>query len=603
VPDGADEYRRGLVSIRVGGVPLSEAMLQSLAEVRVEQSLHVPDAFTLRFDDHDLELLDAEVFDLGVEVEVGIDVDGVVVRLMSGEVTALSADLDGLRQQQFVVTGLDRRHRLARGVKVRTFVNQTDADAVRTIATQHGLADDVDATAGVHEYLLQCSTDFEFLCERARLCGFEWWVDGRTLSFKRPAAGGVAPTVTWREDLRRFRLRLSSAESASGAEVRGWDPATQQALVGTSSMKEAQGPGVDLFTDATLVTQRIGNAPASFPATRFAWGAPVKDAAEAQGLATALARRATSEQAVARGEALGNPFLRPGVSVNVKGLADSLCGTYLLTRVEHVLRADDPYLTRFESGGAQDHTLVDLLGASRPPASVLAHSGLSASLVVGVVTNNTDPDKLGRVKVKFPGLTDTDESAWARVVSTGAGSARGLQVIPDVGDEVLVGFEHGDLTRPLVLGGLWSSRNAHPNHATSGAKAGAVWQTKAGHLMTMSDGASPAESYVRLALQTGKTTLRLGEDKSSLDVEKDLTVSGEAAITISARQDVAIEANTITLKARQKLVLEGQTGVEINSSGGPVKVTGMTAELKGQTTVTVEGGAMAQIKGGMVKIN
>jgi len=188
------------------------------------------------------------------------------------------------------------------------------------------------------------------------------------------------------------------------------------------------------------------------------------------------------------------------------------------------------------------------------------------------------------------------------VVSIGAGGGRGLQVVPDVNDEVLVGFEHGDLSRPLVLGGLWSAKNAHPEHTTGGAKGGAVWQTRAGHLMTMSDGESAPERYVRLALHTGKTSLRLGEDESSLAVEKDLAVTGDAAITMSAKKDLTIEANTITLKAKNKLVLEGKGGVEIKSSG-PVKVQGATTDLKGQGKTSIDGGAMTEIKGGIVKIN
>jgi len=95
VAEPADGHRRALVSVKVAGTPLAEASLRALAEVRVEQSLHVPDAFTLRFNDHDLSLLGGSKFDLGVEVEVGVDVKGVVTRLMTGEVTALCAELDG----------------------------------------------------------------------------------------------------------------------------------------------------------------------------------------------------------------------------------------------------------------------------------------------------------------------------------------------------------------------------------------------------------------------------------------------------------------------------------------------------------------------------
>jgi len=600
MPERPDQHRRAFVSITVGGRPLSDAVLLALSEVRVDQSLHVADAFTLRFNDHDLAILAGKSFDLGAEVDIGIDSQGVVTSLMTGEVTSLSAELDGLHQQQFVVTGLDRRHRLSRGVKVRTFTKSTDSDVVRKIAGEYGLGVSIDATSGRHEYLMQCGTDYEFIAERARNCGYRWWVAGRTLYFKKRESKHAARTVTWGSGLRRFRLRLSSTESAQQAVVRGWDPVSQKAVVGTSSMGGAQGAGVELATDAPLVTARVHSAQ-TFPAERFAWGTPVKDTHEATGLANSLAQRATAEQAVARGETLGDPELRPGVAVKVEGLAESLCGTYQLTRVEHVLTAGAPYLTRFESGGNDDHGLVDLLGGGRRPSAAVSPPLLGSSLVVGIVTNNTDPDKLGRAKVKYPSLTDTEESDWARVVSTGAGSSRGLQVIPDVGDEVLVGFEHGDVTRPLVLGGLWSSKNAHPDHATSGAKAGAIWKTKSGHLMTMSDGDS-AEGYIRIALKTGKTVLRLGEDASSLEVERDLTVDGAGNVTIKARNQLNLEATNVTVKARAKLVLEGQGGVDVKSNG-PANVSGVTVEVKGQGTASLEAAGMTQIKGGLVKIN
>ena len=79
------------------------------------------------------------------------------------------------------------------------------------------------------------------------------------------------------------------------------------------------------------------------------------------------------------------------------------------------------------------------------------------------MTNNDDTDKLGRVKVKYPTLSDSDESTWARVATPGGGVQRGLQWIPEVGDEVLVGFELGDKTRPMILGGLWSRKDKPPH--------------------------------------------------------------------------------------------------------------------------------------------
>lgn len=593
-----DRHRRGLVSIKVNGTPLPEAALGALREVRVEQSLNVPDAFTLRFSDPGGTVLDDPSFGLGARVEIGVDTGGVVARLMTGEITGLAAEMESFEAQHLVVTGLDRRHRMARGVKVETYLKVTDTDVVEKIANRNGLRVQAGASGAVYDYLLQTTSDYEFVGQRARACGFEWWVDGDVLHFESPRGPGTPVAVIWGETLRRFRLRLSSAESATATEVRGWDPVRQEGVCVTSPMGDANG----VTTTAPLATRRAKTAAGKFPTKRLAWGAPVQSIREAKGLAAAMAARMGSEQAVAKGEALGDAAIRPGVALRVSGLAPSLCGDYRLSRVEHVLRAGEAYLTRFESGGAADHTLVDLLGGGdRSPAPGRAAPPLGSSLVVGVVSNKNDPDKRGRVKVRLLGVDHNIESAWARVVSVGAGKSRGLQMVPDVGDEVLVGFEYGDLRRPFVIGGLWSGRNANPRHATAAGTDGAVWETKSGHLLSMSDGAG-AESYTRLALAGGNTALRLGADQSSLETERDLAITGAAAIAVKGRTNVTVEGINITIKAGAKLVLEGGAGVEIKSNG-LVTVDGAVVDVKAKAKASLQGGGIAQISGGVVKIN
>src|ERR1700750_2275998 len=88
-----------------------------------------------------------------------------------------------------------------------------------------------------------------------------------------------------------------------------------------------------------------------------------------------------------------------------------------------------------------------------------ARSGRIYGVVVAVVTNNQDPDGFGRVKVKFPWLSDVDESSWARIAAPMAGKARGIYFLPEVDDEVLVIFEHGDVRSPYVLGALWNCQD------------------------------------------------------------------------------------------------------------------------------------------------
>ena len=90
---------------------------------------------------------------------------------------------------------------------------------------------------------------------------------------------------------------------------------------------------------------------------------------------------------------------------------------------------------------------------------------LATGMMTGLITNNKDPEKYGRVKVKFPWLSEEDESDWLRVVVPGGGNNRGLLFLPEVNDEVLVGFEQGDINRPYVLGGLWNGQDTPPESA------------------------------------------------------------------------------------------------------------------------------------------
>ncbi len=608
-----DERRSGVVTVTVNGAPLAPELYDALVEVKVEQSVYVPDRFTLRFSDPHLELfdggfLDGRVFSVGAAVDVALTGAAADVNVIQAEVTQVAADLEADDRQELVVAGLDRGHRLARGTKVRSFVNQSAADLARLVANEYGLTADVDASPTMYEYLLQSSTDYAFLTERARSAGFDWWVSDKTLHFKKRARRATSPVLTWGENLRRFKMRFSTAESAEEVQVKAWDPTGQRAVVGRSSMRSASGGGAALATSAPVAAALMGSAVRSgaFRGTRFTGAAPVPSPAKANALARSLAQRASSEQLVARGEAGGSPRRRAGTDVRVDKMGAKLSGTWTLSTVEHVVGHRRPYSTRFTSGGKQSHSLVDLLGADGGAGGGVGTVGLASGwgtvgLVVGIVTNNNDPERLGRVKVKFPTLGDQDESAWARVVSVGAGATRGLQVLPDVNDEVLVGFEHGERRRPLVLGGLWSAKQASPQHRNTAGQGGGVWQSRVGHTTAMSDGTGPASRYIALTLADGKTELHLGGDEVRLGAPSDVAVSSDKGVTISALGDLTIEANNITLRARGKLTSEGVT-VETKAKA-TAKTDAAVVEINAMGSAKVASNGVTEIKGSLLKLN
>jgi uncharacterized protein involved in type VI secretion and phage assembly len=114
--------------------------------------------------------------------------------------------------------------------------------------------------------------------------------------------------------------------------------------------------------------------------------------------------------------------------------------------------------------------------------------GRMYGVVVGVVTNTDDPDSLARVKVSYPWMGDDAESPWARVVTPMAGGDRGMVFRPEVGDEVLVVFEHGDVRFPYVIGAVWNGVDGPPQHrGADGDNNVRMIRSRSGHEILLDD--------------------------------------------------------------------------------------------------------------------
>ena len=192
-------------------------------------------------------------------------------------------------------------------------------------------------------------------------------------------------------------------------------------------------------------------------------------------------------------------------------------------------------------------------------------------VTVGIVTNNKDPDNLGRVKVKFPWLSDSDESQWARVVTPMAGNDRGLYFLPEVDDEVLIAFEHGMIDYPFVIGAMWNGKDKSPESNADGNNNMRALKSRSGHLIRLDD--SSGSEKIEIIDKAGNSIVVSASNKT---------------ITISADSDITIKSS------QGKLKLSGN-GVEISSLTG--------VKIQANTTIDVEASAQASIKGALVKIN
>jgi uncharacterized protein involved in type VI secretion and phage assembly len=211
--------------------------------------------------------------------------------------------------------------------------------------------------------------------------------------------------------------------------------------------------------------------------------------------------------------------------------------------------------------------IVDLLARSRGREAAKVYG-----LVTGIVTNNDDPDGLGRVKVKFPWLDDAVESWWARVAAPMAGNERGTYFLPEVDDEVLVGFEHGDVRFPYVVGALWNGNDKPPEQNSDKKNNKRTIKSRSGHIVRLDD--TDGSEKIEIVDKSGKQSVVID--------------TANNAITISADADITITSSS------GKLKLSG-SGVEI-SSQADVKV-----EASGNLDLKASG--QTNVKGSVVNLN
>lgn len=198
-------------------------------------------------------------------------------------------------------------------------------------------------------------------------------------------------------------------------------------------------------------------------------------------------------------------------------------------------------------------------------------SGRIYGVVVGIVTDNQDPEGLGRVKVQFPWLASDAESTWARIATLMAGNDRGSFYVPEIDDEVLVAFEHGDLRYPYVLGALWNGKDKPPETNADGANNKRLIKSRSGLTLLLDDTAQGEK--IEIADKDG-------HNKLVVDMaHKKITITSEGDMELTASQgSITLKAKTIQINSSEKLDVQAT---------GTLNLQGQTVNIKGQPMVNI----------------
>ncbi|MGI6778040.1 MAG: phage baseplate assembly protein V [Acetivibrionales bacterium] len=233
---------------------------------------------------------------------------------------------------------------------------------------------------------------------------------------------------------------------------------------------------------------------------------------------------------------------------------------------------------------------------------------LMFGVTVAVVTNNKDPDKLGRVKCRFIAREKEEETDWIRVASFMAGKDRGGFFLPEVDDEVLIAFAGGDISKPYVIGSLWNSKDTAPQKNEDGKNNIREIKSRSGSEFVFND----TQGKEKVIIHTPKEMeVILDDEKETMEIHDK-----------GSKNSIKIESKSgqITLKAEKKIVLEaGNCKIEMDGNSNSIKISSGTSIKVNSQQINIESGgtfaakangmldikssAIVKINGSMVKIN
>ncbi len=590
------EDGQGLVrfSVESDGEDVTERL--PLLSMTVQRAANKVPAARLVLRDGDMPnrafpLCDDTLFKPGAVLSLGAGYGKQHTPLFQGVVMSQALRIDDDNRASLVVECRDKAVAMTVGRRNAHHVDQTDSAVIQGLVGRHQLSADVEATAFEHPVLAQhFSTDWDFMLARAEANGQLVAVHDGKVSVRQPQADGEPVlTVEYGRDLIEFEAELDARSQLAEAQGFTWDPANQAVLQGSSAKPAALARLGDL--DSATLARVIGLESfvlqAGAPQSRDSLNAWAK----AQQLKAGLAR------VKGRMRFQGHAAPRVGSLIELKGVGERFSGRVFVSAVDHEV-ANGNWLTEVRFGlspqwfTAQPDVAAPAAGGLLPPV---------AGLQVGVVLKlDACPDGEPKIQVKVPVLQAETEGIWARLAKPFASQSFGLFFLPEVGDEVLLGYFNDDPSHPVVLGSLYSSKRKPPYELEAANDIKAI-VTRSRHRIEFDEKdkivtiTTPGNNKVVLddkdksilLSDMNGNTVRLGTAGIALDSPKDITCTAKGGITLDA-------AGAVTLRAK-----------------ADVKAQGMNVECQGQVGFKASGAASAElsasgqttVRGAMVMIN
>jgi Rhs element Vgr protein len=530
----------------------------------------------------------------GAEVTIEAGYDSKNDLLFKGIITSQSIRIDESVGSALEVECRDPSVKMIVGRKSLTWSQKKDSDIISSIIGSYSdLSSDVTATTSVWpEQVQYYVTDWDYILSLAEANGLiVTTLNGKVAVFKPDANTSPAVTVAFGNGLLEFNADMNSVAELSNVKAITWDYKNQVISSGQASNNYA-GPG-------NLSSEKL-SAVIGLASYQLQTAAPL-ETADLNNWSNAQLIKSEYSKIQGQAKFQGTPVVDPGKYITLQGLGDRFSGDHLISGVIHNL-SEGNWTTEVAVGLSPIWftTEPDVMS---PPASGLL-PGVNGLFNGTVKKMYGDPDSQFRILVDVPLFDQNGEGIWARLSNFYSTSGAGAFFLPEVGDEVVLGFLNGDPRYPIILGSLYSSSKIIPYKGLEPNEKNSLKAivSKSGIFIEFDD-----ENKILTITTPDKNTVILSDKDKQISIkdenENSIVMSADG-ITIKSPKDINIQAD-------QNINLKGTQGINIESSGGDVDISGtniketanMQYSAEGSMTAKINSGTELSLKSAMIMIN
>lgn len=469
-----------------------------------------------------------------IELWVGYDSDEQLI--FSGIIIKHSLKIRNDSSPLLILDCRDNAIKMTIARKNKYFYNQKDSDVITDIIGTYGLSSDVSDTQATLESIVQYDcTDWDFIISRLDANSMYCYVNAGTITIAKPDfSQSTVLDAVFGATIYEFDAGLDVRNQYEELKASTWDQANQQINTITANAPDIEENGNLSGSDLS----------SSFGISEYdVFAGEELTENELQSLADSMFQKAVLSRCRGRVRFQGYGSLNPGDLINIGGVGDRFNGKVFVAGVRQEV-ANGDWTTDVQFGLSNEPFTTQPEVNSLPAAGMLP---MINGLQIGIVTElENDPDGENRIRVRLPIIDPNEDGIWSRIATLDAGNNRGTFFLPEIGDEVIVGFLNNDPRYAVILGMLNSSAKPAPLQASDqNDEKGYV--SRAGIKMIFND------SDKSLIIQTPagkKVTLDESSDVASIEDEHGNSVSMNASsLSIQSAADMNLTANgTLAIK-------------------------------------------------------